>query len=272
MYKPPEQLEAASRKQVLMWKEALGGSYFALSSSPFVSGVKRIENALKTFENVVAGKSLACWITRACAKHETVHEMTRIPRLIAKSGDPAATRACPLKYYYEQLLEDLKHVVMVNFEPVRRTIFEPIPKTTPSCATDPKSTQEPATTRGAMDNNAWKTQRSTRKKKKASAAGTYTADHYFQDLAKEIHEHNKSIPNVYEHLDTEQYNWAFDIEMEEQTKELIKRTKRLVALIKDKTPPDSYRRVRAKKLPSEGFKLKKLVSTTIKPFGNWSSM
>jgi hypothetical protein len=55
-------------------------------------------------------------------------------------------------------------------------------------------------------------------------------------------------------LDTEQYNWAFDIEMEEQTKELIKRTKRLVALIKDKTPPDSYRRVRASKLSSEGFK------------------
>jgi hypothetical protein len=59
VYKPPEQLEAASRKQVLMWKEALGGSYFALSSSPFVSGVEMIENALKTFENVVAGKSLA---------------------------------------------------------------------------------------------------------------------------------------------------------------------------------------------------------------------
>ena len=50
---------------------------------------------------------------------------------------------------------------------------------------------------------------------------TYTADHYFQDLAKEMHEQNKSNPNVYEHLDTEQYNWAFDIEMEEQTKELV---------------------------------------------------
>ena len=101
-----------------------------------------------------------------------------------------------------------------------------------------------------MGNNAWKTQRSTRRKKTALVDSTYTADHYFQDLAKDIHEQNKSIPNVYEHLDTEQYNWAFDIEMDEQTKELVKRTKRLIALVKDKTPPDSYRHMRARKLPS----------------------
>ena len=251
VYKPPEQLVAASRKQVLAWKEALGKAYYPLRSSrPLVSVVERIEDALKTFENVVAGKNLVCWITRACAKHENTHSMTDIPRLIVRDGDPETTRACPLKYYYEQLLEDLKHVVAVNFEPVKRTILEPIPKTAPSPAPGPRPTQGSAPTKGVVDNNAWKTQRSTRRKKTALVDSTYTADHYFQDLAKDIHEQNKSIPNVYEHLDTEQYNWAFDIEMDEQTKELVKRTKRLIALVKDKTPPDSYRHMRARKLPS----------------------
>jgi hypothetical protein len=69
---------------------------------------------------------LTCWITRVCTKHDVTHRMARIPRLIAKNGDPATTTACPLKHYYEQLLEDLKHVVEVNFEPVKRTILEPI--------------------------------------------------------------------------------------------------------------------------------------------------
>jgi hypothetical protein len=88
VYKTPEQLVAASRKQVLAWKEALGSSYYPLRSSHLVSGVESIENALRTFENVVAGKSLVCWITRACAKHETIHGLTNIPRLIARNGDP----------------------------------------------------------------------------------------------------------------------------------------------------------------------------------------
>ena len=254
VFKPPEQLVAASRKQVLAWKEALGGDYYPRRSSPVVSAVEMIENALKTFENVVAGKNLVCWITRACAKHESIHSMAQIPRLIVRDGDPATTRACPLKYYYEQLLEDLKHVVAINFEPVKRTIMEPIPKTAPSPAPGPKPTQGSSQTRGVADNNAWKTQRSTRRKKTALVDSTYTADRYFQDLAKEMHEQNKSNPNVYEHLDTEQYNWAFDIEMEEQTKELVKRTKCLIALIKDKTPPESYRRMRARRIPLENFR------------------
>ena len=256
VYKPPEQLVAASRRQVLAWKEALGKAYYPLRSNPLVSIVEMIENALKTFENVVAGKNLVCWITRACAKHESVHSLAGIPRLIVRGGDSATTRACPLKYYYEQLLEDLKHVITINFEPVRRTIREPIPKAAPSPApaSGPKPTQGSAQTKGVTDTNAWRTQRSTRRKKTALVDSTYTADHYFQDLAKEIHEQNKSIPNVYEHLDTEQYNWAFDIEMEEQTKELVKRTKCLIALIKDKTPPESYRRMRARRIPLENFR------------------
>jgi hypothetical protein len=38
--------------------------------------------------------------------------------------------------------------------------------------------------------------------------------------------------------------------MDDQTKELVKRTKRLIALIKDKTPPKHYRDLRARKLTS----------------------
>ena len=75
VFKPPEQLVAASRKQVLAWKEALGRGYYPRRSSPIVSAVEMIENALKTFENVVAGKNLVCWITRACAKHESIHSI-----------------------------------------------------------------------------------------------------------------------------------------------------------------------------------------------------
>ena len=120
--------------------------------------------------------------------------------------------------------------------------MEPIPKTAPSPAPGPKPTQGSSQTRGVADNNAWKTQRSTRRKKTALVNSTYTADHYFQDLAKEMHEQNKSNPNVYEHLDTEQYNWAFDIEMEEQTKELVK------------MPPESYRRMRARRIPLEKYR------------------
>ena len=149
VYKPPEQLVAASRRQVLSWKEALGKAYYPLRSNPLVSIVEMIENALKTFENVVAGKNLVCWITRACAKHESVHSLAGIPRLIVRGGDSATTRACPLKYYYEQLLEDLKHVITINFEPVRRTIREPIPKAAPSPAPapGPKPTQGSAQTK-----------------------------------------------------------------------------------------------------------------------------
>jgi hypothetical protein len=59
-----------------------------------------------------------------------------------------------------------------------------------------------------------------------------------------------SIPDVYEQEDSGQFNWVFDIEMDAQTKGLVKRSNRLMALIKEKTPPKCYRDLRARKLPS----------------------
>ncbi len=59
-------------------------------------------------------------------------------------------------------------------------------------------------------------------------------------MAKGIHEHNKSIPNPYEHEDTEQYNWAFDSLLSNEKKDLIRRSKRLIVLIKENDPPKNY--------------------------------
>jgi hypothetical protein len=59
-------------------------------------------------------------------------------------------------------------------------------------------------------------------------------------VAKGIHEHNKSIPNPYEHEDTEQYNWAFDSLLSNEKKDLIRRSKRLIVLIKENDPPKNY--------------------------------
>ncbi len=94
--------------------------------------------------------------------------------------------------------------------------------------------------------DTWRTQRKTRNKKKAP-----TADDHFQELAKDIHESNKNIPNPYEHDDAEQYNWAFDTLMSDERKNLIKRAKRLIALIKANDPPKNYIGKRTSKLQVE---------------------
>jgi hypothetical protein len=55
-----------------------------------------------------------------------MHDLMGIPMLVEKNGDPLTTRLCPLIYYYEQLLEDLQHIVANEFETIPRTIFYPI--------------------------------------------------------------------------------------------------------------------------------------------------
>jgi hypothetical protein len=68
-----------------------------------------------------------------------------------------------------------------------------------------------------------------------------TADEYFQEIAKEAHERNKGILNPYDHEDIEQFNFAFEGELEQDKKNIIKDTKRLIALIRDnKTPSKEY--------------------------------
>jgi hypothetical protein len=54
-----------------------------------------------------------------------------------------------------------------------------------------------------------------------------TADEYFQKVAREAHERNKNIANPYEHENVEQYNLAFDRELEKDKKDIIIKTKLL---------------------------------------------
>ena len=124
---PPPSLIAASRKMVLRWKSAMGRNYFPLQAHAGGS-VLNIEHAHRTFKEVTAKMSISGWTSRACAKHQNMHDRMGIPRLIARDGDPLTMRPCPLIFYYEQLLEDLRHIVTHLFEPIHRTILNPIPK------------------------------------------------------------------------------------------------------------------------------------------------
>ncbi len=98
----------------------------------------------------------------------------------------------------------------------------------------------------------WQTQRIFRSRKKAP-----TVDDHFQEVAKDIHERNKSIADPCEQEDSEQYNWAFDALMSDEKKYLIRRSKRLIALIREKNPPKNYieRRQRKVEGPKNKHKL-----------------
>jgi hypothetical protein len=124
---PPASLIAASRNMVVLWKRALGREYYPISER---SGewVMQLERSHRTFKAVTANMPISGWMSRACAKHQSMHDILSIPKLVGRDGDPLNTRPCPLIYYYEQLLEDLLHVVTHNFEPIPRTILNPIPK------------------------------------------------------------------------------------------------------------------------------------------------
>jgi hypothetical protein len=76
-----------------------------------------LEHAHRTFEAVTLNIPTSGWVLRACAKHQTIHDLMGISTLVAKEGDPLKTRPCPLIYYYEQLLDDMKHIVTHRFEP-----------------------------------------------------------------------------------------------------------------------------------------------------------
>jgi hypothetical protein len=140
----------------------------------------------------------------------------------------------PIDILYEQLLEDMKHIVTHMFEVIPRTILTPIPGAQTSSPSR-KSRSAPTTSSSSLvtetGQNTWRTQKKTRSKKKAT-----TADEHFQELAKDIHESNKNISNPYEQHDAEQCNWAFDTLMSDEKKDLVKRAKRLIILIKANDP------------------------------------
>jgi hypothetical protein len=123
---PPASLVAASRLMVLAWKKAQGRSYFPFRQT---SGgmVLRVEHAHRTFKALTFNMPISAWVSRAWAKHQSDHDILDIPTLVAKEGDPLKTRPCPLIYYYEQLLDDMKHIVTHIFETIPRTILEPSP-------------------------------------------------------------------------------------------------------------------------------------------------
>jgi hypothetical protein len=246
---PPASLVAASRAMVLRWKSALGNSYFPFSSHNAGEMVLNLEHAHRSFMAVTRDLPISGWVSRACAKHQTSHRTVLIPTLVAKEGDPLNTRPCPLIYYYEQLLEDMKHIVTYMFEPIPRTILTPILEAQISSPSK-KSRSAPSASSSSMvaatEQNTWRTQRKARSKKK-----TPTAYEHFQELAKDIHESNKNISNPYEQHDAEQYNWAFNSLLSEEKKDMIKRAKRLISLIKANDPPKNYIARRTGKLAGE---------------------
>jgi hypothetical protein len=200
--------------------------------------VMMLEQAHKTFKAVTASMPISGWMSRACAKHQTIHDLMSIPMLVGTDGDPLNTRPCPLIYYYEQLLEDLLHIVEHDFEPIPRTILNPIPKAQPSSLTRNSGTAPTSPAKNsssAPDRYAWRQPKRTRNSKKMPSA-----DDHFQEVAKDIHERNKKISNPYEHEDAEQYSWAFDSLLSDEKKDLVKRSKRLISLIKAGDPPKDY--------------------------------
>jgi hypothetical protein len=245
---PPASLVAASRVMVLKWKNALGGIYFPYLHAAGGS-VLSLEHAHRTFKALTRDLPISGWVSRACAKHQAIHVRTFIPLLVAKDGDPLDTRPCPLIYYYEQLLEDMKHIVTHMFEPIPRTILIPIPEaplSSPSRKSRSALTASSSSMVAANEQHTWRAQKKTKNRKKAPSA-----DEHFQELAKDIHESNKSISNPYEHRDAEQYNWAFDSLLSDEKKDMIRRAKRLISLIKANDPPKNYIARRTGKLAGE---------------------
>ncbi len=198
---PPASLVSASRAMVLKWKAALGREYLPLSGLDAGVMVPQIEHAHRSFTAVTRNLPISGWVSRACAKYQTSHLLLRIPTLVAKEGDPLTTRPCPPIYYYEQLLEDLKHIVTHLFEPTRRTIPTPI-QDTPVSPPARKSRSVPT---GGSSSAVASTGHNTRlsRKKAGSKNRTASADEHFRELAKDIHERNKNIANLYEHHDAE---------------------------------------------------------------------
>jgi hypothetical protein len=176
---PPPSLVSASRNMVLKWKASLGPAYFPLSRNAGGS-VLRVEHAHRSFVAVTSNMPLSGWTSRACAKHQIMHDTMNIPKLIAKDGNPLNTRPCPLIYYYEQLLEDMRHIITHNFEPIHRTILNPIPKsTTSSPLRNSKTTPPNSSSSSTPDRYAWRQPKSAKGKKNMPSA-----DEHFQELAR----------------------------------------------------------------------------------------
>ncbi len=157
-----------------------------------------LEQAHNTFKAVTTNMPISGWMSRACAKHQTTHDLVGIPKLVGRDGDPLIWRQCPLIYYYAQLLEDLLHVVAHDFEPIPRTILNPIPKAQSSSSSlsssslsgNSGSAQIPPSKNpsSASDRYAWRQPRRAKNSKKKPSA-----DEHFQEVAKDIDARNRTF-------------------------------------------------------------------------------
>jgi hypothetical protein len=80
-------------------------------------------------------------------------------------------RPCPLIYYYEQLLEDMRHIITHLFEVIPRTIMNPIPKAhSSSSLRNIKSTSSNSSSSAVPDHYAWRQPKSSKGKKTIPSA------------------------------------------------------------------------------------------------------
>ena len=87
IYTVSDKLSGEFRKQVLKWKAALGDDYLPYkcrkSRLMLETYHRMIDNALRSFKAPVVDLSLASWISRACAKHQYIHDRAQIPKLVS---------------------------------------------------------------------------------------------------------------------------------------------------------------------------------------------
>jgi hypothetical protein len=203
------------------------------------TNLRMVDHAQRTFKVLVADLSLASWISRACAKHQHIfHDRAQIPKLVSSyyyADENVTHRQVPLIYFYDQLIVDFRHFI---WQPSNNTLPRDASTRAVVRVTNPRTVPNPQVCHPVWLEKHRRVQQ--RENEQESRAKRGTADEYFQEMAKEAHERNKSIPSPYEHEDTEQYNFAFESELEQDKKDIIKDTKRLIALIKDKTPSKEY--------------------------------
>ncbi len=82
----PASLVAGSRNMVNKWKRALGQNYYPLREHAGGT-VTMLERAYNTFKAVTANMPISGWVSRACAKHQSMHDLMNIPKLVGRDDD-----------------------------------------------------------------------------------------------------------------------------------------------------------------------------------------
>jgi hypothetical protein len=167
-----------------------------------------IDHALRTFRALVVDLSISSWISRACAKHQFIHDRAQIPKLVAsyyRKSENVTYRTVPLVYYYDQLIADFRHILwQPEAQSTSGTLQPPnAPSHVPSSAASSTSRTGPdalilkfVIQSGIRNTCPAREQRTGTKPK--------TTDEYFQEVARDAHERNQNVSNPYEHENVEQ--------------------------------------------------------------------